>query len=481
MGTHAVAGPHQVPGPAPVWPPCGHAECPQRDDLVLAAFDGFEAQVALLDERGVIRAVNRRWREFAARCSAGPEAGSGVGTDYLDACRRARDAGSTGGTAAIVAVERSLGGDVVETAYRRETTEGTRWLRARFVPFDSGPRRGVLLTHEDITSRQRNRDTLAALSRYAAEGVLVLDADGTVVWADDALLALTGLRREALLLRCLDARACDDVASGAVFGAIRSAFESGRVGGVGVTVPVLRDDGQVLMVAVRVDQVDGAERASVRFVATLTDVTERRQLEHAVATVADEERQSVARDVGEGVGRELTTARAAVAVAIELCEGERVARDALLQAEAAIERAAAMAHAITHGILPLKRGVPLVPALETFAENISVPGVVSVTVSNHVPLAPIGNDADQLYRICQEAVSNAIRHAHARHVSIALEPRRHGLELRVADDGAGFTPTEAVTGKGFRMMRLRASSLGGHLAIQSAVGRGTVVSCTLGD
>jgi signal transduction histidine kinase len=125
--------------------------------------------------------------------------------------------------------------------------------------------------------------------------------------------------------------------------------------------------------------------------------------------------------------------------------------------------------------------VPLLAALETFADDMSVPGVVSVLLEGHIDAVPIGNDADQLYRICQEAVANAIRHARARHVSILLEARARGFELRITDDGSGFEVGEGSAGKGLRMMRLRASSLGGHLTVRSVVGQGTVVSCLIGE
>jgi PAS domain S-box-containing protein len=479
METPAVAGLRRAFGPLPVWPVCGHAECSQRDDLVLAALDALAAHVALLDEHGVIRAANQHWREFAATAGIGPEAGSGVGTNYLEACRQARASGAVGAAAAVAAVERSLAGEAHEFPYRCDTVGGRRWFRARLVPFDAGDRRGVLITHEDITSRTENKATLAALSRHAAEGVIVLGGDGTIDWVDDALLQMTGLHRELLTGRPINAVLGEDVAAGAVLETIYAAFLARRAGGA--TVPVLRDDGQVLMVEIRFDIVDGGPAASERYVATLVDVTERRHLEHAIATVADDERQSLAHEVHDGLGHELIAARLAISMAIAQCERGRPELDVLLRAEAAIERAAAMVRSIASGIVPLRRGVPLLSALEAFADDMSVPGVVSVTLDCRLDSAPIGNDADQIFRICQEAVANAVRHARARHVSILLEARPRGVELRVTDDGSGFAVGEGSVGKGLRTMKLRASSMGGRLTLNSAVGQGTVVSCLLGE
>jgi PAS domain S-box-containing protein len=323
-------------------------------------------------------------------------------------------------------------------------------------------------------------DALAALARHAAEGVALLRADGTIDWVDDALLRMTGLGREALLGRKVDEVLAGNGPAIPLLATIQAAVAGHRAGNA--TVPVLRADGQVLMVDVTVELVDPAPGGIVRYVATLVDATERRQLEHAVATVADEERQALAREVHDGLECELTTAHIAVSAAIVRSAPDRPEHQMLLRAEAAIERAAARARSITHGIVPLRRGVPLLQALETFARDVSVPGEVTVNVDNRLTTpTPIGNDADQLYRICQEAVANALRHARARHVCIRLAARPRGYELRISDDGSGFDVTADSPGKGLRMMRLRASSLGARLEVTSSADRGTVVRCLLGE
>ena len=145
MESPAVAGLRRALGPLPQWPVCGHSECPQRDDLVLAALDAFAAHVALLDEHGVIFAANQHWRQFAATCGSGPEAGSAVGTSYLNACRRACAEGAPGAPAALAAVERALAGEALEFPYRCGALTGrrpcpvTRWIRRRV----RGPRRNA--------------------------------------------------------------------------------------------------------------------------------------------------------------------------------------------------------------------------------------------------------------------------------------------------------------------------------------------------
>lgn len=81
------------------------------------------------------------------------------------------------------------------------------------------------------------------------------------------------------------------------------------------------------------------------------------------------------------------------------------------------------------------------------------------------------------YRIVQESLGNAARHADARRVSVDVSTSGIAVEVRVADDGVGFDPEEAVGADRFGLlgMRERAQLLGGSLRIESARGAGTTV------
>ena len=83
-----------------------------------------------------------------------------------------------------------------------------------------------------------------------------------------------------------------------------------------------------------------------------------------------------------------------------------------------------------------------------------------------------------VYRVVQEAVRNASRHASARHVRIYLQREGRKLSVQVQDDGKGFD-TEHETGLGILGMEERVMRLGGSLKVESARGRGTIVSFQL--
>jgi signal transduction histidine kinase len=87
-----------------------------------------------------------------------------------------------------------------------------------------------------------------------------------------------------------------------------------------------------------------------------------------------------------------------------------------------------------------------------------------------------------VYKIVEEALTNVMRHAAARSVTISLRHRGDTLTVTVADDGTGFAPEHRSltpgSGMGLRCMEERAHLLDGTLEIESAPGQGTVVRAT---
>ena len=87
--------------------------------------------------------------------------------------------------------------------------------------------------------------------------------------------------------------------------------------------------------------------------------------------------------------------------------------------------------------------------------------------------------AEHLYRLAQEAVTNAIKHGRARSIAIGLAVVKGGGVLTIRDDGCGFDVLPAPqSGLGLRTMNYRAKMIGGLLSVQSSRNGGTVVRCS---
>jgi len=86
--------------------------------------------------------------------------------------------------------------------------------------------------------------------------------------------------------------------------------------------------------------------------------------------------------------------------------------------------------------------------------------------------------AEHLYRLAQEAATNAIKHGHAKKIVIGLAVVRGGGVLTIRDDGCGFDAvSKGQSGLGLRIMNYRAKMINGSLSVQSSPNGGTLVRC----
>jgi signal transduction histidine kinase len=116
-------------------------------------------------------------------------------------------------------------------------------------------------------------------------------------------------------------------------------------------------------------------------------------------------------------------------------------------------------------------------AIERLADEVAVEAGIQVDCVGALGGLRLPDEVETaLYRIAQEALTNAVRHAHARRVSILLT-RKDGCVCEVIeDDGRGFDPARrGADGLGLGVMRGRIELLGGRLEIETAVGAGTTV------
>lgn len=111
------------------------------------------------------------------------------------------------------------------------------------------------------------------------------------------------------------------------------------------------------------------------------------------------------------------------------------------------------------------------------SKNITDGGRIALEIQPHFQVDDT-QMAIQLYRIIQEALNNAIKHAHANHITVRLQSDKQSITVEVADDGVGFEVRKgkAASGMGMKILTYRANLIGGSLNVSSSP-EGTVVSC----
>lgn len=236
--------------------------------------------------------------------------------------------------------------------------------------------------------------------------------------------------------------------------------------------------------AARVERLAGENRAL--FERLLDDERRFRRLALSAWRVQEAERRRVARELHDGIGQELTALKIRLErLAERAAAGRSELEPGLAEAVTAAARALGDVRRLSHLLRPrLLDDLGLVPALGWLARTLGEGTGFEVRFEDR----GIGEerlDAEVetlLFRVAQEALSNALRHSGAGGASVELERTAAGrLRLAVRDRGSGFDPraATAVAGSGLAGMRDRVELFGGRLAVDTAPGRGTAIAVEL--
>jgi signal transduction histidine kinase len=259
-------------------------------------------------------------------------------------------------------------------------------------------------------------------------------------------------------------------------GQVRHNHEAIRTGKVQVFEYRLPVDGAFLDLESRVARSGGNE-----VVVTVRDISDRVELERRVTVSGERERNRLGREIHDGLAQMLT----GVKLLLERLEKRLEQEKSPLAVEASqatelINGTIAHARELVRGLSPIPEDNGLFKALELLATHSQkYLGTACRTKLSGDP-ERLGEVAVvHLYRIAQEAVTNAARHGRARSIEIGCEICPRDLSLTISDDGSGYDEATAdPEGLGLKIMRQRARALSGDVAIARRAGGGTLVRCT---
>ncbi len=211
---------------------------------------------------------------------------------------------------------------------------------------------------------------------------------------------------------------------------------------------------------------------------------DREQLIQRLISAQEEERRRVARELHDEVGQNI----ASLAMALDRTSGGNAGRNdnsgPFAEAKALALRTMDEIHRISLDLRPsILDDLGLVAALRWYSENrLERWGVkVHLDLPDEERRLPPATEV-ALFRVAQEAISNIARHSEAKNATITLEFTDGVAEMNLEDDGKGFNvaevmgPEKSAAGLGILGMSERVSLLGGAMTVDSAPGKGTVVS-----
>ena len=188
-----------------------------------------------------------------------------------------------------------------------------------------------------------------------------------------------------------------------------------------------------------------------------------------------EERSRVARDVHDGLAQYLFALSTHVSMLESGAALDKVLPRLKLAAGAAQQEAqfAVLALSAAGGSAPFDA------ALKRYVDFLVADGAleVDVDIDRSVALAP--DEEIEVFRIVQEGLANARKHAGARRAQVEIAHDRGRRVVRVSDDGSGFEDAAAGAGQGLKNMRSRAASIEGIFSLRSSAGQGTAIEVVL--
>ena len=371
-------------------------------------------------------------------------------------------------------------GEPIECELRAvDSGAGQRWIRTRFIRAMTADGPIVIGTTFDITARRTAEDALRAseaMLRSVADSspdfIAIVDRDLRVRFVNRSL---RGESPERIVGR----PAAEYATEPAEFAErLKEVLASGRSMRFESRGP--RGDGSDVVYEHRLGPVLEAGRVAGLIVYS-TDITERRALEREILEISNREQRRIGSDLHDGLGQELTgIALMLGGLTQSVRRGAMPKAGELRELTALVSGAIEQTRTLARGLSPVALdGGGLVHALRALAARLREMYGLDVRFRSRVsPRVTLDAAATgHLYRIAQESLTNAARHASARTVLVQLSVRGRRVALAVSDDGCGLAPG-ASNGVGLKIMRYRANMLGGDLLIGPRPnGTGTRVTC----
>ncbi|MGO9935933.1 MAG: PAS domain S-box protein [Steroidobacteraceae bacterium] len=208
------------------------------------------------------------------------------------------------------------------------------------------------------------------------------------------------------------------------------------------------------------------------------DITEHRQLERALLDAGARERRKLEGELHDGLGQELFgLALSARGIAESAKQGRSPSAEDIDRLIIDLNHAIDTCRRISQGYSPLSDvdgGLTVaLRNLITTQKDSSGPALDFVLVQV-APLTLPAETLDHIYRLVQEGLTNALRHADANSIKVILDIQRTAVTLEIMDDGIGL-PMQAASlpGMGLKLMRYRANAMRGHIQVAQRSTRGT--------
>jgi PAS domain S-box-containing protein len=453
------------------------------------ALNALMANIAILDNNGVIIAVNTSWRTFAdANGLAWKD--YGVGRSYLAIAEAASGTFNEGAQEAARGIQELLSGqrETFSQQYPCHSSSEKRWFMMRAAQFQSKEGMQVVVSHENITewvqaerTMQESNFRLNNILESAMDAIITVNEGQILTMLNPAAERMFGFEGKDIVGRPLDEllperfrkKHTDHIRS---FGQTKvTARSMGKLG----TLLGRRASGEEFPIEVSISQINVSGQKL--YTAIIRDITERKLLEGQIQELATlEERNRISRELHDSVTQSLYSINLqSDATIMALSSGRIEDAEKRLQTlkDIAQDSMAEMRLLIFELHPSILEEAGLVTALrlrlETVESRSGIQAGLDVKGERRLPIAV----EKELYQISLEGLNNVLKHAKAKKVLVRISFEHDRCRLMIQDDGVSFDleRNDRFGGYGLENIRDRLEKIGGELTIISEPGKGSTL------
>lgn len=326
-------------------------------------------------------------------------------------------------------------------------------------------------------SINQQAETFRTLAETAREGIIVADTRGVIEYVNKAAQKLFGYTEGELIGHSVT-RLMPPEHGAAHSGYMQSYLQTGvaKIIGTGRQLTAVRKDKSRFPIYLSIGDINLPHTRL--FAGVIMDVSEQQQLQREILEIPVQEQRRIGRDLHDGLGQQLT-GLGLLATSL-LNKASKPEHEMAAQLARGLQEAIAQVRALSRGLMPVDIDVAgFEHSLENLIADLRLQSQLTIRLEMQQKICLADSSkAMHLFRIAQEALNNAIKHANASEVivSLGIEDGRACLSIR--DDGDGFdTRVKSTDTLGLRIMQHRCDLIDAELRVVSQPGEGTEIRC----
>ena len=326
---------------------------------------------------------------------------------------------------------------------------------------------------------EQQAETFRTLVETAREGIVLIDVKGIIQFVNPAGESLFGYssgeligKNVGLLMPSSHRTAHSQYVDNYMLTGV------GKIIGTGRQLLGLRKDGSHFPMHLSIGDIDLSHTRL--FTGVIMDLSEQQQLQREIMDTPVREQRRIGQELHDGLGQQLTGL--GMLAASLLNKASKPEFKLASQLADGIQEALSQVRSLSRGLVPIEVNTEnFGVALQNLTKEVEQQSKIRIHLELD-DISPLSNNSAvmHLYRIVQEAINNAVKHAQANFISVTLKIDGDHGELNISDNGQGMdmsNTSKQQKGLGLRIMHHRCKLFDGEFSIRPGTENGTVICC----